>query len=193
MIIGLTGPNCAGKTTVAELLRERGFTAWSLSDAVRDEASRRGVPHDRDTLIRVANDLRKNHGGGVLAQRMAVKIREALAINPKQHFAVDSIRSPLEVAELQKLPGFQLWLIDAPVELRFQRAVERGRAEGAQTLEEFQAKEAEEDTNDPQKQQLGNTFKMADQEVQNTGTMVQLERQIAHLSASAAATQHRQG
>lgn len=174
MIIGLTGPNCAGKTTVVELLRAQGFTAWSLSDSVRDEASRRGLGHDRDTLIRVANDLRKNHGGGVLAQRMVGKIREALALNPKQHFAIDSVRSPLEVAELRKLSGFQLWLIDAPMELRFQRAVERGRVEGATTLAAFRAKEAEEDTDDPQKQQLGNTFKITDRKVQNTGSMEEL-------------------
>ncbi len=179
MIIGLTGPNCAGKTTVAEMLKEQGFIAWSLSDAVRDEAKRRGVGMDRDTLIRVANDLRKHHGGGVLAQRLVGKIREALAINPKQRFAVDSIRSPFEVAALRKLPEFKLWLIDAPVPLRFRRAVERGRAEGATSLEEFMAKEDEEDTDDPEKQQLGNTFKLADQQIENIRTVSDLQRTVA--------------
>ena len=181
MILGLTGPNCAGKTTVAEILKQRGFTAWSLSDSVRDEAKRRGLGNDRDTLIQVANQLRQRHGGGVLAARTVAKIREALALNPKQHFAIDSIRSPLEVEELRKLPKFQLWLIDAPVDVRFQRAVERGRAEGAKTLEEFKAKETEEDTDDPEKQQLGNTFRLAKEKIPNIGSMAELAEKIKAL------------
>lgn len=183
MIIGLTGPNCAGKTTAAEMLQQHGFTAWSLSDAVRDEAKRRGLGEDRSTLIGVANDLRKHHGGGVLAQRLVVKLREALAINPQQRFAIDSIRSPLEVAELRTLSGFHLWCIAAPIAVRFARAVQRGRAEGAATLVEFQAKEAEEDTDDPQRQQLGNTFKLADQQIENSGTIDALKQDIGRLIA----------
>ena len=183
MIIGLTGPNCAGKTTVAELLKKQGFTTWSLSDTVRDEAKRRGLGEDRSTLIGVANDLRKHHGGGVLAQRLVVKLREALAINPKQRFAIDSIRSPLEVTELRTLSQFQLWCINAPAAVRFARAMQRGRAEGAATLAEFQSKEAEEDTDDPQKQQLGNTFKLADQRIENSGTIDALKQDIKHLIA----------
>jgi len=156
------------------MLKGHGFVAWSLSDAVRAEATRRGLGHDRDTLIHIANDLRKHHGGGVFAQRIIAQIREAQALHPQQHFAIDSVRSPLEVEELRKLPDFQLWHIDAPIEIRFRRAIERGRSEGAATLAEFRAKETAEDTDDPHKQQLGNTLRMADVHLQNVGTLHEL-------------------
>ena len=36
MIVGLTGPNAAGKGVVADFLRERGYAYFSLSDIVRE-------------------------------------------------------------------------------------------------------------------------------------------------------------
>ena len=37
MIIGLTGENCAGKGTVADYLKKKGFYYLSLSDVIREE------------------------------------------------------------------------------------------------------------------------------------------------------------
>ena len=39
LVIGLTGPNAAGKGEVANHLEARGFRLHSLSDIVREEAA----------------------------------------------------------------------------------------------------------------------------------------------------------
>ncbi len=66
-IIGLTGPNAAGKGEAARFLREKGYAYHSLSDVVREEATARGLDHSRENLIRVGNELRQTFGAGILA------------------------------------------------------------------------------------------------------------------------------
>lgn len=78
LVIGLTGPNAAGKGEVASVLVERGFVYHSLSDVVREEATARGLDHSRENLIRVGNDLRARFGPGVLAERIAARIAGSL-------------------------------------------------------------------------------------------------------------------
>ena len=70
LVIGLTGPNAAGKGEVAAHLATLGFDIHSLSDVVREEAARQGLPPDRVHLIRVGNELRRREGPGALAQRI---------------------------------------------------------------------------------------------------------------------------
>ena len=48
MIIGLTGKNAAGKGEVGELLQEKGFYFYSLSDVLREALKSRGEEPIRD-------------------------------------------------------------------------------------------------------------------------------------------------
>ncbi len=104
--MGLTGPNASGKGEVASFLAASGFDVHSLSDAVREEATRRGLDHSRDHLIRVGVDLRSEHGPGALALSVLPRL--------KWRAVVDSIRNPGEVEVLRRLPHFLLLGIDAP-------------------------------------------------------------------------------
>ena len=98
--VGLTGPNASGKGEVARFLEGKGFSLCSLSDVVRQEATRRGLDHSRENLIRTGTALREQFGEGVLAQRTLPKI--------SQRSVVDSIRNPGEIQVLRTLPGFHL-------------------------------------------------------------------------------------
>jgi dephospho-CoA kinase len=70
LYIGLTGPNASGKGEVARILAARGFTLHSLSDVVREEATRRGLDHSRENLILTGTALRQQRGEGALAERI---------------------------------------------------------------------------------------------------------------------------
>ena len=168
--MGLTGPNAAGKSVVARRLVERGFVYHSLSDIVREEADRRGLEAVRLHLIEVGNDLRRLGGPGVLAAR----IRERLG----SRSVVDSIRNPAEVAELRLAAGFRLLGVDAPVELRYRRSLERGRIGDGDTLEEFRRREELENSTDPAAQQLRATLALADARVENAGPLDGLFRRV---------------
>jgi dephospho-CoA kinase len=84
---------------------------------------------------------------------------------------IDSIRNLAEIEYLRKQEGFILLAIDAPVELRYTRAKQRGRNESASTLEEFIAKEDEEMRQDEKGQQLEASMLAADYRVTNEGSL----------------------
>jgi dephospho-CoA kinase len=170
MVVGLTGANAAGKGEVAAYLRGRGFRVHSLSDIVREEAARRGRPPEREHLIRIGTELRRQGGAGVLAERILPRLG--------QRDVVDSIRNPGEVAALRGRPDFVLLGLRAPEELRFARAVARQRAGDPESLGEFRERERQENTADPAAQQLEATLALADRVIDNDGDLAALHRAV---------------
>lgn len=178
MIIGLTGRNASGKGEVANYLKSKGFIYYSLSDVIREEATKRGLDHSRDNLIKIGNELRQNFAPNYLAQQINNKIKNQLKNNPKQNFVIDSIRSPFEAKELMKNKDFVLVGIEAPIEIRFKRLLERNRIGDAKTLEEFKKQEAKENTSGSASQQLDKTFSMAQKVIVNDGTLKEMYGKI---------------
>lgn len=169
-LIGLTGPNGAGKGEAAAFFAARGYAHRSLSDIIREELAAAGLPADRDHLIAKGNELRRKGGPDILARRLL-----KLVTGPT---VIDSIRNPAEVERLRKEDGFILLAVDAPAPLRFERARRRGRDESAATLEEFLRKEAEERSSNPAAQQIHRCFEMADAVVSNDGTLEELHSRL---------------
>jgi dephospho-CoA kinase len=170
IVIGLTGPNASGKGEVVTCLRAVGFIPHSLSDVVREEAARQGLPPQREHLIRMGNALRREHGPGVLAARILPRLDE--------RDVVDSIRTPAEVAVLRSLPYFVLVAVDAPVETRFRRSLARARPGDPETLQEFVDRERQENSADPDAQQLRATFALADHVLDNSGSLGDLRSRL---------------
>jgi len=172
MIIGITGTNGSGKDTVAEYLKKKGFTHYSLSDVIRHELKKHNIEETRDNLIMMGNKMREEYGPSVLA----AEVKELMIGNDK--FVISSIRNPAEVEELKKMEGFMLIAVDAPIETRFKRVSSRGRFEGAANLEEFRKKEELEMSDDTNAQQIHNVIKIADLLIINDGTVEELHKKI---------------
>jgi len=173
MIIGLTGSNCAGKTEVSQYLVRRGFEYYSLSDEVRQEIRKRGLEITRAVLIEVGNDLRRQGGSGVLAERILLRLGH------DRNYVVDSIRNPTEVEVLRQRKDFVLMAVAANEAVRFQRSLLRGREGAAQTLEQFiQEEKRELESDDPSTQQLVATWRMADVVVNNDGSLGNLHKRL---------------
>lgn len=162
---------------MALFLKERGFSIHSLSDEVREEATRGGLDHTRENLIATGTSLRAKYGDGVLAQRILPKLGT--------RSVVDSIRNPGEIRVLRSLPGFRLLGINAPISLRFERSSRRARTGDGVTLEEFARKEALEKSSHGPGQQLDTCFSMADLVVENDGSLDELHRRVTEVLASA--------
>lgn len=176
MIIGLTGKNAAGKGEAAEYMKTKGFVYYSLSDVIREEATKRSLDHSRDNLIKLGNELREKYGSSYLAQQINNKIKGQSDKNT--NFVIDSIRSPYEAQELMKNKDFTLVGIDAPVELRFKRLRERNRVGDAKTLEAFREQEQRENLNNASNQQLDATFKLSKKVIVNDGGLEELHKRI---------------
>jgi len=169
-LIGLTGPNGAGKGEAAAFFVDRGYAYASLSDVIRERLAAEGREPSRDNLIAMGNALRRNGGPGILARLVLEKVRGRTVI--------DSIRNPREVEELRAREGFILLAVDAAPAVRFQRVLLRGRNESASTREDFLRKEAEEMGADPEAQQLHRCLEMADAIILNDGTLDDLHRRL---------------
>ena len=170
LVIGLAGPNAAGKGEVARILREKGYAYSSLSDVVREEALRRGLTTEREDLIAVGRDMRREGGSGVLAEGIVERL-EAPCI-------VDSVRNPGEVGVLRRVEGFRLLGVDASPEVRLRRLRERGRPGDPATLEEFLEKERIENSSDPEGQQISATMALSDAMVRNDTSLAGLESAV---------------
>jgi dephospho-CoA kinase len=178
MIIGLTSMIASGKGEFCSYLADKGFTAYSLSDAIREELLSQGKEITRDSLRTEGNQLRHKRGPDVLAKRMIEKIK-----GRQGSFILESIRNPAEVETLRReIKGFVLIFIDAPLETRFERAKKRNREKDGVTLEEFKDKEEKEKSaTDSAAQQLHKCQEMADLTIKNDSTLEIFHKRIDEL------------
>lgn len=172
MVIGLTGPNAAGKGEAALYIKSKGFVYHSLSDILRGEAKKSGIEASRENLIRLGNELRRKNGPAFLAIRV---IKE---LGKTENHIVDSIRNPAEIEVLGKTEDFILLGIDAPVEVRFKRILKRNRHGDPKSLEEFIKKEAEENKSSVENQQLNNCIAMSEETIINDSTIEEFHKKI---------------
>ncbi len=173
MIVGVTGYLAAGKDTLANHLVTKGFVHISLSDLLREELNTRGKPITRETLIAFGNELRSLFGPAVLGE-MALR-----RIDSGKNYVVTSIRNPAEVAVLAQRSDFVLVEVQAPVKVRFERIKNRQRGESdPQTLQELQAREKQEQSDNPNNQQLHKVVALASVKVVNDGTIEKFHTKI---------------
>ena len=174
MIIGLTGKNAAGKGELADHLKNKGFAYFSLSDALRDEATKQGLDHSRDVLIKLGTEMREKFGKGILAARINEKISKLEG----KDIVVDSIRHPGEIEELRKNNGFLLIGVHTDAKIRFERLIKRGRAGDSKTFEEFLEHEEKENNNEGSGQQLDKCIEMADTIINSNGTIEEANKDL---------------
>ncbi len=171
MILGLTGTNASGKTTIVNYLISKGFDHYSLSDIIRDELARLGRTPSRENLIQMGNQLRAEKGPAVLAEMIKSKLSGRDTV-------IDSIRNVFEVRSLKQLPDFFLVAVDAPEIIRFERAMARNRPENVSDLAEFLAIEGRERSDQQHQQNIAACMALADFRIFNNGDFDQLQRQV---------------
>lgn len=137
-IYGIAGTNGAGKDSVSEMLAERhGFLFVSVSDLLRDEARKRGLPIEREVLRTISAEWRRQYGLGVLVDRAVQFAEEKGAAG----LVASPMRNPGEAKRVHELRGTLVW-VDAEPQIRYDRVSSRQRsAEDKKTFEEFLAEE----------------------------------------------------
>lgn len=181
-MIGLTGTIASGKEAAASLLVAAGFTYFSLSDRVREEASRRGVvAASREELQRIGNELRASVGPSIWAARTFERIVAAGVTEA----VVDGFRNPQEVTYFRERVGFYLVAVDAPTDLRFRRLRERQRQGDPETRAEFLRLDARDHGVGETEggQQVGACLKLAQFTLWNDGSLEDLQRELSAVLA----------
>jgi cytidylate kinase len=139
-LIGIGGTNGSGKDTLGQYLAdEHGWLFISVSDILRDELKKRGLPIERQHLRELSAEWRKEFGSGVLIDK-AFKIYEAEEGKYKG-LVVASLRNPGEAEEVHRLGGIVVWT-DGDPKVRYERIYNRARGtEDNKTFEQFLAEE----------------------------------------------------
>lgn len=173
IILGITGTLGAGKGTVAGYLTEKGFVHYSVRQFLTEEIIKRGMPVNRDSMVAVGNDLRKQHGSSYILDSLYAR-----AEAEGKDAVIESIRTVGEVQELRK-KGMLLLSVDADPQIRYSRVQFRKTETDNVSFELFMEHELREsEGDDPAKQNLRHTVKLADYHVTNDGSIDDLKMQV---------------
>ncbi len=175
LIIGITGTLGAGKGTIVDyLVKEKGFLHFSVRAFISEEIVRRGMPVNRDSMVLVANDLRRNNSPSYITDCL---YEQALAAG--KNSVIESIRTPGEIYSLRKKGRFILLSVDADPQIRYERIRQRQSETDQINFKTFLENEKREMTSaDPNAQNLSKCIELADYRLWNNGTIEQLNRDV---------------
>lgn len=174
MIIGIAGTLASGKGTVVEYLKSKGYRHYSSSGTLKRILTERGLPHDREHMSQLAEELVKTHEGGVLGMNL-----EQAKADGAEHVVLEAIHRVSE-ADFVRSRGGKIWGVDADVEVRYQRTLARREGEkDAVTFERFKESIAREEEG---KRDVSSNIRAvldnADVLLMNNGTKHDLDKEI---------------
>tara|TARA_Y100001970_G_scaffold53658_2_gene67973 strand:- start:8515 stop:9087 length:573 start_codon:yes stop_codon:yes gene_type:complete len=175
MLIGLTGRNASGKSTVVSWFEEKGLVTESCSDSIREYLREEGINESRESLIEGGRELRRKGGSGILASMLLERLDGKDAV-------IDSIRTPGEVEALRSRSDFVLIEVKASMDARWERAKLRARIGDSidrQTF--FSQEELEIKAKDEAGQALDATAALADLVLINDGSIDELNSDLEEL------------
>jgi dephospho-CoA kinase len=175
VIIGITGTLGAGKGTIVEfLVKEKKFNHFSVRSFLLERIKARGLPENRDSMVSVANELRKNNSPSYIVDQL-FKMARSLGSNA----VIESIRTPGEIESLRNKGEFYLFAVDADPRLRYDRIAARRSETDHVDFETFLDNETREMTSeDPNNQNLRKCIEMADYRFNNNTTVADLHEQV---------------
>ena len=127
----------AGKSTIADGLKPKGYDIINMGNAVRQEAKKRNLESTRENLGKLMLELREQNGPGAIAELIKPEIESS----PSNVILVDGVRSNDEIQVLKKFGNVKLLAIHASTGTRFDFLQKRGRSDDPQTQEHFEERD----------------------------------------------------
>jgi dephospho-CoA kinase len=175
IVIGITGTLGAGKGTIVDyLVAEKGFVHYSVRAYLLELIREQNLPENRDSMFRLANELRASYGPSYLTDQLYNR-----AMVAGKNCVIESIRTPGEIDSLRAKGHFFLLAADADPEIRYERIVLRHSETDLVSRMTFLENEKREmNTTDPNKQNLRKCIELSDFILLNNGTKEDLVRQL---------------
>ena len=127
----------AGKSTIADGLKSKGYDIVNMGNAVREEAKKRNLESTRENLGKLMLELREKNGPGAIAELIKPEIESSSS----NVILVDGVRSNDEIQVLKKFGNVKLLAIHASTGTRFDFLQKRGRSDDPQTQEHFEERD----------------------------------------------------
>ena len=175
LIIGITGTLGAGKGTIVDyLVQEKGLVHFSVRGFISEEIVKRELPVNRDSMVKVANELRAQHSPSYIVDQLYER-----ALVSGNNCVIESIRTPGEVDSLRGKGNFVLFAVDAEPASRYNRIVARNSETDRVSYQTFIDNEQREmNSGDPNKQNLRKCIGMADYVFENNKSIIDLQTQV---------------
>lgn len=171
MLIGIAGTLGAGKGTVVEYLKAKGWTHYSASGYLREVIVGRGEVVNRDSYSKTSGEIRQVDPSGL------VKILfDRILVDGATSAIIESLHDVGE-ARFIKAQGGILLAVDADLEVRYQRSIARGSEKDDVTLADFK-RHIEREENGNGHHNIRAVIEMADYVIKNDGTLGSLHTQI---------------
>lgn len=175
-IIGVTGTIGAGKGTLVEYLKTKGFEHVAVSDTfLANEAVKRGLKPDRIARRDIANEYRAKGPTKLMeaVYKMAIPL-----IQEGKNVVIDPQHTKAEVEFIQSKGGI-VFAIDADLDTRYERIKERGSEKDNVTYEEFVREQTTEmHSTDPNRNNLAAAIEVADHKLMNNTSLEDLHTKI---------------
>ncbi|MEK6877910.1 MAG: AAA family ATPase [Thermoproteota archaeon] len=140
LIVCLTGMPGAGKSTIADALKAKGFEKITMGDAVRAEATRRKLEPTGANLGKLMIELREKNGPGAVAEL----IKDQIADSKSNVILIDGVRSIAEIDVLKKFGTVKILAIHASGDTRFKFLSDRGRSDVPADRQDFAKRDSRE-------------------------------------------------
>lgn len=127
----------AGKSTIANGLKEKGFDIINMGDSVRAEAKRRNLKPTGENLGKLMLELREKNGPGAVAHLIQPQIQNAKS----EVVIIDGIRSNSEIEVLKQIGTVKILSIHASTDTRFGFLSNRGRSDDPKNRENFEERD----------------------------------------------------
>ena len=137
LIVCLTGMPGAGKSTIAEGLKSKGYDVINMGNIVRLEAKKRNLEPTGTNLGKLMLEIREKNGPGAVAELVLPEIENSQS----DVIVIDGIRSNAEIEILRKHGTVKLLAIHASTDKRFEFLQKRGRSDDPQTKINFEERD----------------------------------------------------
>ena len=138
LIVCLTGMPGAGKSTIADGLKSRGYKIINMGDSVRAEAKKRNLDPTGANLGALMLELRRQNGPSAIAQLIRPEIDASATV------IIDGVRSDDEIRFLRTVGDVKILSVHASKETRFGFLAKRSRSDDPHDKKNFDARDERE-------------------------------------------------
>lgn len=130
----------AGKSTIADGLKSKGYEIINMGNAVRTEAKKRNLEPTGSNLGKLMLELREKNGPSAIAQLIKPQIDNSNS----DIVIIDGIRSNDEIQFLKSIGNVKILSIHASTDTRFDFLSKRGRSDDPENKENFDERDSRE-------------------------------------------------
>lgn len=170
-VIGIIGPVCSGKDLAGGYLSEKlDIPTYQISSPLRKICNQRGLPIERENLIKIDGELAGEYGDECLA-------RHILDNSTEKRLIITGMRQLGQIALLNSETNLFLLSIDASSIIRFDRSRYDKKIGEASDIKLFRQREIDENRA-PSLQRLFDCMQKADYEIINDGSIYFFQKKL---------------